>query len=74
MLEALVDVGGAPVGRRSARLCCDAVRFVAPAGRTKRRWLDALRDLAAAAGRRWALPSATVAHRCTPLEACKVAR
>ncbi|KZV56189.1 hypothetical protein F511_23786 [Dorcoceras hygrometricum] len=51
MLEALVDVGRAPVARRSAHLCCDAVRLVVPAGRTKRRWLDALRDLAAAAGR-----------------------
>ncbi|KZV16434.1 hypothetical protein F511_29120 [Dorcoceras hygrometricum] len=51
MLESLVDVGGAPVARRSVRLCCDAARLVAPADRTKRRWLDALRDLAAAAGR-----------------------
>ncbi|KZV07174.1 hypothetical protein F511_45343 [Dorcoceras hygrometricum] len=51
MLDALVDVGGAPVAWRSARLCCDAARLEALAGRTKRRWLDALRDLTAAAGR-----------------------
>ncbi|KZV27488.1 nicalin [Dorcoceras hygrometricum] len=29
----IFDTGGAPVGRRSAHLCCDAARLVAPPGR-----------------------------------------